>query len=67
MIQRPLAAKPTRRPPLPPQPAGLEWPTESWPTGPVGEHTSARLSVMRQSRGDWVDNVNNGSGDDLEG
>jgi iron complex outermembrane receptor protein len=36
-------------------------------TGPIGESTSARLSVMRQSRGDWVDNINNGSGDDLEG
>ena len=36
-------------------------------TGPVGEHTSARLSVMRQSRADWVDNTANGPGDDLEG
>ena len=36
-------------------------------TGPVGENTAARLSIMRQSRADWVDNINNGPGDDLEG
>ncbi|TXH67188.1 MAG: TonB-dependent receptor [Lysobacteraceae bacterium] len=36
-------------------------------TGAVGEGASARLSVMHQRRDDWVDNIANGSGDDLEG
>lgn len=36
-------------------------------TGPIGETVSARLSVLHQRRDDWVDNVANGPGDDLEG
>jgi iron complex outermembrane receptor protein len=36
-------------------------------TGALGEGTSARLSVLRQQRDDYVDNTRNGSGDDLEG
>ena len=42
MIARPL-------PPLPPQPAGVPWPTRSWPTadpGEVGADTD-RLTVDR--------------------
>ncbi|MCI4568037.1 TonB-dependent receptor [Lysobacter sp. CFH 32150] len=36
-------------------------------TGPLAKGVSARLSVLHQRRDDWVDNVNNGPGDDLEG
>ena len=36
-------------------------------TGGLSEGISARLSVLHQRRDDWVDNVANGPGDDLEG
>ncbi len=36
-------------------------------TGPIGESTSARFSVLHQRRDDYVDNTRNGPGDDLEG
>jgi len=36
-------------------------------TGALSPTVSARLSVLHQHRDDWVDNVNNGPGDDLEG
>ncbi len=36
-------------------------------TGGLAKGISARLSVLRQRRDDWVDNVANGPGDDLEG
>ncbi len=35
MRELPLASKPTRRPPLPSQPADVPWPTDTWPTGPA--------------------------------
>jgi iron complex outermembrane recepter protein len=36
-------------------------------TGPIGEQASARLSVLHQRRDDYVDNIRNGPGKDLEG
>lgn len=36
-------------------------------TGGLSETVSARLSVLHERRDDWVDNVANGPGDDLEG
>ena len=36
-------------------------------TGPLSRTVSARLSVLHQHRDDWVDNLHNGPGDDLEG
>ena len=36
-------------------------------TGPVSDTVSARLSVLHQRRSDYVDNTENGPGDDLEG
>lgn len=36
-------------------------------TGGLSPTVSARVSVLHQRRNDWVDNVNNGPGDDLEG
>lgn len=36
-------------------------------TGGLSDTVSARLSVLHQRRDDWVDNVANGPGDDLEG
>ena len=35
--------------------------------GGLSDHVSARLSALRQTRRDWVDNTRNGPGDDLEG
>ena len=36
-------------------------------TGPVADGVSARVSALHQRRDDYVDNVNNGDGEDLEG
>ena len=36
-------------------------------TGPLSDAVSARFSLLHQRRDDWVDNVNNGPGEDLEG
>jgi iron complex outermembrane receptor protein len=36
-------------------------------TGPVSDTVSARFSVLHQHRDDWVDNLHNGPGNDLEG
>ncbi|MFC7302455.1 TonB-dependent receptor [Luteimonas weifangensis] len=36
-------------------------------TGALSSTVSARVSLLHQRRDDWVDNVNNGPGDDLEG
>ena len=36
-------------------------------TGSLSDTVSARVSVLRQQRDDYVDNTRNGSGDDLEG
>jgi iron complex outermembrane receptor protein len=36
-------------------------------TGPLSDTVSARFSVLHQHRDDWVDNINNGPGNDLEG
>jgi iron complex outermembrane receptor protein len=35
--------------------------------GPLGEHSAMRFSGMYQHRGDWVDNVNTGEDNALEG
>src|SRR5687768_3395385 len=36
-------------------------------TGALSPTVSARISLLHQRRDDWVDNVNNGPGEDLEG
>lgn len=36
-------------------------------TGAMSDNVSARLSVLHQERADWVNNTQNGGGDDLEG
>ncbi|HEX5757249.1 MAG TPA: TonB-dependent receptor plug domain-containing protein, partial [Arenimonas sp.] len=35
--------------------------------GALGEGVAARISLLHQRRDDWVDNIHNGPGDDLEG
>ncbi|MEZ5377371.1 MAG: serine hydrolase [Acidimicrobiales bacterium] len=41
--------KPTRRPPLPPQPDGMAWPTDTWPTSdPADDVDADRLTSLVQ-------------------